>query len=176
MKVSSVSKGKGFQGVVKRHNFSGGPRTHGDKDQVRMGGSIGATAPARVFKGRKMPGRMGNDMITVANLEIVKIDLENNLLYLKGAVAGGSNALVMIKGDGNLKAYEEVKNIEKLEEKVEEVKIIEDIDNSIEVPVNVEQEKPQEVEEVTTDAETSETEVVENVEETKQEVNKEEKQ
>ena len=71
VKVSSVSKGKGFQGVVKRHGFNGGPRTHGDKDQLRMGGSIGATEPRRVFKGKKMPGRMGGEMVSIKNLEIV---------------------------------------------------------------------------------------------------------
>lgn len=106
VKVSSVSKGKGFQGVVKRHGFHGGPRSHGDKDQMRMPGSAGATEPRRVFKGRKMAGRMGGDMVSIPNLEIAKIDLENNLLYLKGAIAGGSSALVIIKGDGQIKIYE----------------------------------------------------------------------
>ncbi len=139
VKVSSVSKGKGFQGVVKRHHFAGGPRSHGDKDQMRMGGSVGATAPRRVFKGRKMPGRMGGDMTTISNLEIVKIDLDNNLLYLKGAVAGGSNGLILIKGNGQIKLYEtpiiETPVETKIDTPVETVENIEKIDDKIEAKI-----------------------------------------
>lgn len=86
--VSSVSKGKGFQGGVKRYNFSGGRRSHGNKHAEREGGSIGAGGPQRVFKGVKMPGRMGSDRITVKNLKVVKIDAENNRIFVKGALAG----------------------------------------------------------------------------------------
>ena len=106
IRATAVSKGKGFQGVVKRHGFHGTNEQHGNKDQSRMPGSIGATGPAHVFKGTRMAGRMGGDQVTVTNLEIIKIDLDNNLLYTKGAFAGGSNALVAIKGEGELKVYE----------------------------------------------------------------------
>ncbi len=94
--VSSRSKGKGFQGVVKRHNFKCGPASHGHKDQLRMPGSIGATGPAHVFKGTKMAGRTGGNKITVKNLEIIKIDKDNNLLKVKGAIPGHRNSLVTI--------------------------------------------------------------------------------
>lgn len=100
--VTSVSKGRGFQGVVKRHHFAGDRKTHGNKDQLRMPGSIGPKGPAHVFKGTRMAGHMGNERVTVKNLEVVKIDLENNILYVKGAVPGGVNALIMIKGTGEL--------------------------------------------------------------------------
>ena len=103
VKIIGTSKGKGFQGVVKRHGFKGHFETHGTKDQVRMPGSIGAGGPQRVFKGLRMPGHMGNEQITVKNLQIVKIDLENNLLYINGAVPGARNSLVMISGNGELK-------------------------------------------------------------------------
>lgn len=173
VKVSSVSKGKGFQGVVRRHGFNGGPRTHGDKDQMRMGGSVGATEPRRVFKGRKMPGRMGGDLVSIKNLEIVKIDLENNLLYVKGAVSGGRNALVTIIGGGNIKTYEEPKKIvETPEINSEEPKIIESIDNSVEVPITTETEKPQEI--IEDASKVDEVPVVPNKEEVKEETTKQE--
>jgi len=95
--VTAISKGKGFQGVVKRHGFKGAIKTHGTKDQVRMPGSIGATGPARVFKGMRMGGQMGNKQITTKNLEIVDIDKENNILSIKGSVPGARNGLVLIK-------------------------------------------------------------------------------
>lgn len=96
VQVTGTSKGKGFQGVVKRHGFSGSLKTHGHKDQHRMPGSIGATGPARVFKGTRMGGHMGDDRVTVKNLEIVAIDLENNELLIKGAVPGARGGLLMI--------------------------------------------------------------------------------
>lgn len=95
--LTAISKGKGFQGVVKRHGFKGAIKTHGTKDQLRMPGSIGATGPARVFKGTRMGGQMGNKQITTKNLEIVDKDIENNILFIKGAVPGGRNGLVLIK-------------------------------------------------------------------------------
>ncbi len=98
IQISSISKGKGFQGVVKRHGFKGGPASHGHKDQLRAPGSIGATDPQRVFKGMKMAGRMGKKRVTVKNLEIVEINTEKNLLLIKGAVPGDKNALLEIKG------------------------------------------------------------------------------
>lgn len=101
--VTAISKGRGFQGVVKRHGFKGTKATHGNKDQLRMPGSIGATGPAHVFKGTKMGGRMGGGQITVTNLEIVEKDIENNILLIKGGVPGARNGLVLIKGEGELK-------------------------------------------------------------------------
>ena len=96
--VSATSKGKGFQGVVKRHGFSGGPKTHGNKHHERAPGSIGATGPARVFKGTRMAGRMGNDRVTVKNLQVVQVQPEANLILVRGAVPGRSGSLVEIKG------------------------------------------------------------------------------
>lgn len=95
--VRSKSKGKGFAGVIKRHGFSTQPATHGTKHTERAGGSIGqASWPSRVFKGLKMPGRLGNAYTTAENLEIVNIDKERNLLYVKGSIAGANNAIVFI--------------------------------------------------------------------------------
>jgi len=120
--VVGTSKGKGFQGVVKRHGFSGQKKTHGNKDQLRASGSVGAIGPARVFKGKRMGGRMGGDRVTIKNLEIVDIDLENNFLFIKGAVPGCSNSLLMIKGLGDLLTKkEDIKAEEKVEEKVVEL-------------------------------------------------------
>ncbi len=96
VKITGVSKGKGFQGVVKRHHFRGHPSTHGHKDQARMPGSIGATAPQRVFKGTRMGGHMGDDRVTVANLKVVKVDEHTNQIYLRGAVPGARGAYVSI--------------------------------------------------------------------------------
>jgi len=96
VKVSGVSKGKGFQGVVKRHGFAGGPKSHGQKHSLRAPGSIGATFPERVPKGRRMAGRMGGERVTIKNLEIVKVDAEENILAIKGAVPGVRGSLVEI--------------------------------------------------------------------------------
>jgi len=95
--VLGVSKGKGFAGVVKRHNFGGGSRTHGQSDRLRAPGSVGGSSdPSRTFKGTRMAGRMGSDNITVKNLEIVRIMPESNLLVIKGAVSGAKNSYVKI--------------------------------------------------------------------------------
>lgn len=94
--VSGTSKGKGFQGVIKRHGFSGGPGGHGSHFH-RAPGAIGQCAtPSRVFKGRKMPGQMGGDTVTVRNLEVVRVDAEQHLLVVKGAVPGGKDSLLTI--------------------------------------------------------------------------------
>jgi large subunit ribosomal protein L3 len=99
VKVSGVSVGKGFQGTVKRHGFSRGPVTHGSHN-VRAPGSIGASAfPARVFKGMRMPGRMGGKRVTQRGLEIADIDAERNLLLIKGSVPGARNTIVEVRGD-----------------------------------------------------------------------------
>jgi len=95
--VSAVSKGKGFQGAIKRHNQSCGPMTHGSKFHRHAGSNGAASDPAKVFKGKKMPGHMGAKRITIQNLEIVRIDAENNLLLVKGAVPGPRKAMITIK-------------------------------------------------------------------------------
>ena len=94
--VSSFSKGKGFQGVVKRHGFHGGPRTHGQKHSEREPGSIGGGLRTHVPKGMRMAGRMGSDRITQKNLQVVFVDKENNLMLIKGAIAGRRGTLVEI--------------------------------------------------------------------------------
>ncbi len=98
VKVSGMSKGKGFQGGVKRHGFHGRRATHGVKHEHRTIGSVGTRFPQHVMKGRKMPGRMGFERVTVKNLKIMKVDKENNLLVLKGAVPGKTGALLEIRG------------------------------------------------------------------------------
>jgi large subunit ribosomal protein L3 len=98
VQVSGISKGKGFQGGVKRHGFSGGPKTHGQSDRLRAPGSLGQSSyPSRVYKGLKMAGRMGGERTTINNVTIVKVDAENNLLFLKGALPGAKNSLLEIK-------------------------------------------------------------------------------
>jgi large subunit ribosomal protein L3 len=100
VKVSAVSRGKGFQGTIKRHNFSRGPETHGSHT-VRAPGSVGASAdPARVFKGMKMPGQMGARRVTQRGAHIVDVDAERNLLLIRGSVPGGKNATVEVRSDG----------------------------------------------------------------------------
>lgn len=95
--VSCKSKGKGFAGVIKRHGFSGFPGSHGTHEYFRHGGSIGCRAkPGRVFKGKKMPGRMGGKNITLKNIEIIKTDSENNLLLIKGSIPGPNNSIIKI--------------------------------------------------------------------------------
>ncbi len=98
VKVSGMSKGKGFQGGVKRHGFHGRRATHGVKHEHRTIGSTGSRFPQHVIKGRKMPGRMGYERVSVKNLKIMKVDKDNNLLVLKGAVPGRTGALLEIKG------------------------------------------------------------------------------
>ena len=99
VKVSGVSKGKGFQGTVKRHNFSRGPVTHGSHN-VRAPGSIGAAAyPARVFKGLRGPGQMGNKRVTQRGLSVVRVDAANNLLMIRGSVPGPRNGVVEVRTD-----------------------------------------------------------------------------
>ena len=96
--IAGTSKGRGFAGVVKRHGFRGGPSTHGQSDRHRAPGSIGSgTTPGRVWKGMRMAGRMGNDRVTVQNLEIVEVDVERHLLLVKGSVPGAKNGLVLVQ-------------------------------------------------------------------------------
>jgi len=97
VKVTGTSKGKGFQGVVKREGFSGGPATHGSKTG-RIPGSLGASAwPSRVIKGKRLPGQMGNKQITVRNVVVVGTDVEQNLIWIRGAVPGARNSTVIIR-------------------------------------------------------------------------------
>ena len=98
VRISGVSKAKGFQGVVKRHGFHGAPATHGTKHAHREPGSIGPTWPQRVLKGRKMAGRMGGDRITLKNAKVAKVDADNNILAIKGAVPGRRGTLIEIRG------------------------------------------------------------------------------
>ncbi|HBX71023.1 MAG TPA: 50S ribosomal protein L3 [Chloroflexi bacterium] len=96
--ITGTSKGRGFAGVVKRHGFAGGPKTHGQSDRQRATGSIGATSgTARVFKGKRMPGHMGNRRVTSQNLKIVLVDAERNLIGVRGAVPGSKGGLLVIK-------------------------------------------------------------------------------
>jgi large subunit ribosomal protein L3 len=97
VRVTGTSKGKGFAGVVKRHGFKGGPRTHGQSDRERAPGSIGqTTTPGRVYKGKRMAGRMGSDTVTVQGLSIVGIDADTNIMKIKGLIPGGKGSLVII--------------------------------------------------------------------------------
>jgi large subunit ribosomal protein L3 len=100
VKISGTSKGKGFQGTIKRHNFASGPKSHGSHN-VRAPGSIGASAwPARVMKGIKGPGQMGNKRITQKGLTVVRVDAKQNLLLVRGAVPGPRNGIVEVRSDG----------------------------------------------------------------------------
>jgi large subunit ribosomal protein L3 len=97
--ITGTTKGKGFQGGVKRHGFRGGPKTHGQSDRLRAPGSAGAgTTPGRVFKGKRMPGQMGNVRTTSQGLKVVLVDADRNLIGVMGAVPGAKGGLVMIKG------------------------------------------------------------------------------
>ena len=95
--ATAISKGKGFQGAIKRHGQSRGPMAHGSKFHRHAGSNGSASDPSKVFKGKKMPGQMGNKKITIQNLEVVRVDAENNLLLVKGAVPGPKKSLVTIK-------------------------------------------------------------------------------
>ena len=116
--VTGTSKGKGFQGVIKRHNQSRGPMGHGSHYH-RKPGSMGTMRPMRVFKGKKLPGHMGTLTVTIQNLEIIAVDLENNCLLVKGNVPGAKNSLVIIKsavkGNGKINKAEELTSYEIIE-------------------------------------------------------------
>jgi len=100
VRITGMTKGKGFQGVVKRHGFAGMPASHGHHSVMRHGGSIGQRFPQHTLKGMRMPGRMGNDKFTVRGLEIVKVDIESNTIAVKGAVPGNNKGLLMIQSQG----------------------------------------------------------------------------
>ena len=106
VKVTGITKGKGFAGGVKRWGFHGGPKTHGQSDRHRAPGSLGSgTTPGRVFKGKKMAGHMGNSKITVTGLEVIDVDSSTNTLTVKGAVPGAKNGLLVIEKTGKVKGY-----------------------------------------------------------------------
>lgn len=111
--VIGTSKGKGFQGVVRRHGFHGQDATHGNKDQLRMSGSVGAGGVQHVFKGMRMGGRMGGDRVTLHDVEVIAVDETTNSLLIKGAVPGARNGLMLLSASGDLIVGE----IEKVEEK-----------------------------------------------------------
>jgi large subunit ribosomal protein L3 len=169
VKVQGDSKGKGFQGTVKRHRFHGHNTTHGTKDQVRMPGSIGAGEPQHVFPGMRMAGRMGGQSTTVSNLEVIDILPEESALLIKGALPGARNSVIVVTGAGELKikAAEEVK----AETVVEEVKVEEKVEAAKEEAPKVEEVK----EEVKTEAPKTEEKVEEKKEEVKVEAPKAEK-
>lgn len=130
VKVQGVSKGKGFQGGVRRHGFHGGPKTHGQSDRHRAPGSIGqGTTPGRVYKGKKMAGHMGMDTVSIKSLEIIKIDRQAQEMIIKGGVPGPIGGLLKITYQGQVKGYvpqeepeEEVEAVESVEgNSVEEV-------------------------------------------------------
>ncbi len=123
VKITGISKGKGFQGGVRRHGFHGGPKTHGQSDRHRAPGSIGSgTTPGRVLKGKKMAGHMGNETSSVKNLEVVAVDKKENLLLVKGAIPGFSGGLVQITKLGHIKGYTPPPE-EKEEESEEELSV-----------------------------------------------------
>src|SRR5260221_5164957 len=106
VKVTGTSKGKGFAGVVKRYNFRGGPKTHGQSDRHRAPGSIGqGTTPGRVYKGKKMAGHMGVDTVSYKGIEVIAVDKEANLITLKGGVPGPVGGLVILQNIGVIKGY-----------------------------------------------------------------------
>lgn len=126
VKVQGVSKGKGFQGGVRRHGFHGGPKTHGQSDRLRAPGAIGSgTTPGRVYKGKKMAGHMGAAKVSMKNLEVVGIDKEKNLLVVKGGIPGATDGLVMVTKLGRIKGYTPPP-----EEKPEEETVQKDSENS----------------------------------------------
>lgn len=130
VKVQGVSKGKGFQGGVRRHGFHGGPKTHGQSDRLRAPGAIGSgTTPGRVYKGKKMAGHMGDVKVSIKNLEVVGIDKEKSLLVVKGGIPGPVGNLVMVTKLGRIKGYtpppEEKVEEEEAEAPTEQIKQVE---------------------------------------------------
>lgn len=126
VKVTGVSKGKGFQGGVRRHGFHGGPKTHGQSDRHRAPGSIGTgTTPGRVLKGKKMAGHMGVDNVSYTGLEVIAVDKINNLLTIKGGIPGAIGGLIIVEKQGRIKGYTpppEEKEEGEEEQKAEDIK------------------------------------------------------
>ena len=171
--VTGTSKGKGYAGVVKRHHFSGGPKTHGQSDRHRAPGSSGqGTTPGRVYKGKRMSGRMGNEQVTVKNLEVLNVDGE--LVYVKGLVPGIKGSILMVKKVGKNKKFRPLfksQTEEIIEEVVQEEPPVVVAEENIEAPAEtVEAENVETAEEnVKSEAETKELPVEEVKEESKEE-------
>lgn len=153
--ITGTSKGKGFQGVVKRHGFHGQDATHGNKDQLRMSGSIGAGGVQHVFKGMRMGGRMGGDKVTLHDVQIVSVDEATNTIFIKGAIPGARNGLVLLSGNGELVlglpeekieepvvTEETVNSEEGSEVSNEPVEVVESTSEAIAEPAEVEVETP----------------------------------
>lgn len=142
VKVTGTSKGKGFQGGVKRYNFSGGPKTHGQSDRHRAPGSIGAgTTPGRVYKGKKMAGHMGVDTVSYTGLEVIALDKSQNLITIKGGVPGPVGGLVILERQGKIKGYvapPEPEPEEEEENKVEGEGVQEPVEGTQEADLNTE--------------------------------------
>ena len=130
VQVIGTSKGKGFQGVVKRHGFHGGPATHGHKDNSRAPGSIGAGGVQRVFKGMRMAGHMGDSRVTVKNLEIIGINPDANEILIKGALPGARNSIVLISANDGKIEVENVKDVGSVQS-VENVESVVDVGNEV---------------------------------------------
>lgn len=124
VQVTGVSKGKGFAGVVKRHHFRGGPKTHGQSDRLRAPGSIGqTTTPGRVYRGKRMAGRMGSERVTIKNLQIVDVDSANKILFVLGLVPGHHDAFVFVEKVGeNKKNIPLIDSVHEAMKKAKEVK------------------------------------------------------
>lgn len=143
VKITGVSKGRGFQGGVKRHGFHGGPKTHGQSDRHRAPGSIGAgTTPGRVYKGKKMAGHMGVDQVSYKNLEVLSVDKDNHILTIKGGVPGPVGALIRVENIGKIKGYtappeekpEEGEEAESSESTEVEAQSADDTEQAVETP------------------------------------------
>lgn len=173
VKVTATTKGRGFQGVVKRWGFGGSPATHGHKDQLRMPGSIGAGGPSHVFKGTRMGGHMGDAQVTVKNLEVIDVDAANNILYIKGGIPGGRNGLVLVSGEGEME-FKEMQNVEEMqnaERKMQNEENVEDVKEETVAEVQSTEEKTEEgKEELKEDS--KEEEKIEEAKEEKQEESK----
>ncbi len=121
VEITATSKGKGFASGIKRYNFKGGPKTHGQSDRHRAPGSIGqTTTPGRVYKGKRMAGRMGSDTVTVKNLTVVDVDSENNKLYVTGLVPGFKKAWIVVTKIGENNKFAQLLSVKSREEKVSE--------------------------------------------------------
>lgn len=143
VKVTGVSKGRGFQGGVKRHGFHGGPKTHGQSDRHRAPGSIGSgTTPGRVYKGKKMAGHMGVEQVSYKGLEVIAVNRNDNLITIKGGVPGPIGGLVILKNMGKIKGYTAPPE-EKEEEEEEGAEKVEGANENQEAPVETPAEQPE---------------------------------
>jgi large subunit ribosomal protein L3 len=156
LKITGVSKGRGFQGGVRRHGFHGGPKTHGQSDRHRAPGSIGSgTTPGRVLKGKRMAGHMGVDQVSQKNVEVIEVDKANDMLIIKGGVPGPIGGLIRLENIGKIKGYVAPPEEKEDEEEVENVK-----GEEVEKTENVSsEENAVQAEEVKAEEETTETKV-----------------